>query len=84
MTQYEIKFIELLSYVDCLKDEKLLINHFIRGLNVRIVGPVRMATLGSLRVAMEKSLIVEEIQVRPQDTRDRFQNQNLTPQSFGF
>lgn len=68
MTQYESKFFELLPYMDYLKDEKLLVNHFIRGLNVGITGP------GSLRVAIEKALIAEKIQVKPQDTRDKFQN----------
>lgn len=64
MSQYERKFFELLSYVDYLKDEKLLINRFIRGLNVGIVGLVRMTALGSLCVALEKALISEEIQGR--------------------
>lgn len=40
-----------------MKDEKLLVNYFIKGLNVEIVGPICMATLGSLQVAMEKGLI---------------------------
>lgn len=56
MSQYESKFFKLLPYVDYLKDEKLLINRFIRGLKVRIVGPVRMVAPGSLRVVMEKAL----------------------------
>lgn len=65
VTQYENKFFELLPYVDYLKDEKLLVNRFIRGLNSGIAGPVRMAAPGSLWVAVEKALIAEEIQVRP-------------------
>lgn len=61
VTQYESKFFELLPYVDYLKDEKLLVNRFIRGLNAGIAGPVRMSTPKSLRVTIEKALIAEEI-----------------------
>lgn len=84
VTQYESKFFELLPYVDYLKDEKLLVNRFIRGLNAGIAGPVRMSAPESLQVAVEKALIAEEIQVRPQDNRDQFQNRNPAPQTYGF
>lgn len=65
VSQYESKFFEPLPYVDYMKDENLLVNQFIRGLNVRIARPVQMAAPGSLWVAVEKALLSEEIQGIP-------------------
>lgn len=57
MSQYERKFFELIPYVDYMKDDKFLVNHFIRGLNVRITRPICMEAPGSLQVAIEKTLL---------------------------
>ena len=47
MAQYESRFLELLPYVEYMRDEKLRIHQFIKGLNLSLQGPVQLAFQGS-------------------------------------
>lgn len=58
--------------MDYIQDERLLINNFIRGLNLNILGPIRMADLEDLRVVMEKTYIAKEVHSRTQESCEWF------------
>lgn len=58
--QYERRFYELKQYAGIGDDETMLVQHFIRGLNARISGGVRVFEPKTMEVAVEKARIVEE------------------------
>lgn len=58
--QYEHRFYELKQYAGIGDDEAMLVQHFIRGLNARISGRVRVFKPKTMEVAVEKACIVEE------------------------
>lgn len=60
VAQYESRFLELLPYVEYMKDEKLRVHCFIMGLNFSLQGPVRMAFPTTFRQAVEIALVAED------------------------
>lgn len=58
--QYECRFYELKQYAGVGDDEAMLIQHFIRGLNARISGGVRVFESKTMEVVVEKARIVED------------------------
>ena len=62
--QYESRFLELLPYVEYMKDEKQQVHRFIMGLNFSLQGPVRMAFPTTFRQVVEIALVVEDTLTR--------------------
>jgi hypothetical protein len=73
VAQYETKFLELLPYVDYMKDEKLQVNRFIKGLNHTLYGMVRMTPPGDLSYTVERAVIAEEI-IKGSQNRNSYQS----------
>ena len=64
MAQYEHRFLELLPYVEYMRDEKLCTHHFIKGLNVPLQDSIQLAFPTTFREAIVRALIVEDIHKR--------------------
>ncbi|XP_057817973.1 uncharacterized protein LOC131030994 [Cryptomeria japonica] len=62
--QFEHMFYELKQYADIGNDEVMLVQHFLRGLNDRISGRVRVFELALIEVAVAKARLVEQNLVR--------------------
>ncbi|XP_057839807.2 uncharacterized protein LOC131049758 isoform X2 [Cryptomeria japonica] len=58
--QFEHRFYELKQYVGIGNDEVMLVQHFLRGLNDRTSGGVRVFEPASVEVAMAKARLVEQ------------------------
>lgn len=63
-----------------MRDEKLRIHRFIKGLNLSLQGPVRLAFPTTFREVVEIALITEDIHTR-QESRDRSHNRNPSQQT---
>lgn len=59
VSEYERKFFELKQYAGFGQDTALLVQHFIRGLNARIIGKVLLFEPKTLREAVVKAKLIE-------------------------
>lgn len=59
VSEYERKFFELKQYARFGQDIALLVQHFIRGLNARIIGKVLLFEPKTLREAVVKATLTE-------------------------
>lgn len=58
--QYERQFYELKQYAEINHDERMLVQHFVQGLNAQINGDMRFFEPKMMEVATEKDRLVEE------------------------
>ena len=59
MDQFEHRFYELKQYARIGNDEAMLVQHFLRGLNDRISGGVRVFEPPSIEIVVVKARLVE-------------------------
>ena len=64
VAQYESRFLELLPYVEYMKDERQRVHRFIMGLNFSLQGPVRLAFPTTFRQVVEIALVAEDMRTR--------------------
>ena len=80
MAQYERRFLELLPYVEYMKDEKLRTHRFIKGLNIPLQDYVRLAFPATFREVVDKALVAEDIHTRGPN---QFQHRQNSGQFLG-
>ena len=64
VAQYVSRFLELLPYMEYMKDKKQRVHQFIMSLNFSLRGPVRMAFPTTFRQVVEVALVVEDTRGR--------------------